>query len=246
MRAGDGIDHIERTHAIRHRQGAYPLAARISVGGERGRVLARGADMLDCALADLIVEAQHIVARHAENVLQALFIQTGKQVLGDAAGHSEYPPAAAGHGLLQTPAGQPLGFERADIGRPAQSTDRRSSGHVLHHQHTVQTNARHMDMYDLDRTPLIETRHDVLHGNHPLLDPGARFRERNTQYIPFSAWQSALAGDTRSKLSAMIHYGREEASWRRNKPRRFALVALQEGACIICPRTLAAGVWPAR
>ena len=71
MRAGHGVDDVQRADAVGDGERAETAAARVAVGSEGGGVLARGADVLDRALDDLIVELEDVVAGHAEDMSDA-------------------------------------------------------------------------------------------------------------------------------------------------------------------------------
>jgi len=66
--AGYGIDDVQSTHPVGHRQRADATATCIAVGRKGGGVLTGGADVPDGAGSELPVKAQHIVAGHTELV----------------------------------------------------------------------------------------------------------------------------------------------------------------------------------
>jgi hypothetical protein len=79
---GDGIDDVQSTDPVGHRQRADATAARIAVGRKGGGVLTGGADVPDGAAGALPVKAQHIVAGHTEHMIDTGGLQTIQQVLG--------------------------------------------------------------------------------------------------------------------------------------------------------------------
>ena len=83
IRAGHGVGQIQAAHAVGHADGAQAPHAGIGVRRKTGGVLAGRPDVLQRTVHDQVVEPQHVIARHAENVLDAAFAQLIQQVLAE-------------------------------------------------------------------------------------------------------------------------------------------------------------------
>ena len=80
---GDRIAQAQATHAIRHAHRADAVDAGVGVGRKARAVLARAAYEPQRAFFQHAVERQHVIARNAEHVADAIFAQTANQVLAD-------------------------------------------------------------------------------------------------------------------------------------------------------------------
>jgi hypothetical protein len=96
--AGNAVECTERANAIRYHQTGQAVQSSVSVGRVRGVELVAVADPSWCAtLLDQTHEHQVVVARNAEQVANAGFIEPAQKEVADL-----HPPgwAAAGHSCL--------------------------------------------------------------------------------------------------------------------------------------------------
>ena len=73
--AGDRVANAQAADAVGDAQRAHAVDAGVGVGREAGAVLARAADRADRAFLEHRVERQHVVARNAEHVGDAVVLQ---------------------------------------------------------------------------------------------------------------------------------------------------------------------------
>ncbi len=91
----DGVGDLQAADVVGDADGAEPLQPGVGIGGEAGALLVAGVDDLERALLHMAEEGEHVVAGHAKDVADALFLQPPDQVAADAFRHCLPPPAAA-------------------------------------------------------------------------------------------------------------------------------------------------------
>ena len=82
---GDAVDCVEPADAIRDAQDAEAVDARVRVRGEPCAEFGAGADDVHVAFDEFVVEAEDIVARYAEDVLDAQVLEPRDQVIANGA-----------------------------------------------------------------------------------------------------------------------------------------------------------------
>ncbi len=104
--AGDRVHGAEAAHAPGDAHGADAVDARVGVRRVAGVELIAGADELDARCDQPVHEGEHVIARHAERVLEAGLLEALGEISGDRGLHHgrniDLPPGIS-NGRQHTP-----------------------------------------------------------------------------------------------------------------------------------------------
>ena len=80
---GSGIGHLQAAYTVSHAHHPQSIQAGVGIGGETRALLVAGVDGLERAAVQLLVKAEHIVARNAEDVPHAVRVEPLDEIFAD-------------------------------------------------------------------------------------------------------------------------------------------------------------------